>query len=127
MKRGRKPVPPEEQCTEKVWMQLGIGGEIVQCSNRGKYIKDGRLVCGVHSEEAERRRKERSAEHWRRQDARHEAKQRAFAQAELFPELLKVLRGALAWAGDDFRATWATEGRALLDKVRTQGLEDLVD
>lgn len=123
-KRRRKPVPPEECCTEEVWIQLGIGGEWVQCSNRGKYIKDGRLVCGTHSEEAERRREEKRAARQQLEDARWQARVRASRRGALFLELLAVLERGLAtriMAGD-FRADWVVEGRALVDKVRAKNL-----
>ena len=99
----------------------------VRCSNAGKYIVNGKWVCGTHSPEAEQKRREKSKQRYKEHSSkmqlrleRHEANR---LKLEHFDEMKAALESAPDFGGEprtpfghEYRE-WQAKVRAVLAKL----------
>lgn len=111
------------RCCEKVFDGMSIRGH--QCTRNGKVERNGNWYCGQHDPEAAKARREAQNAKWQAERAAEAEKRRARdaeaaeqkRRAEMYPELLSVLREAnerpLITEGVD----WWIRVRAVLAKA----------
>ena len=137
----------KQQCAEQIYSDI-MGGN--RCVNTGKVEDSGKWWCGIHSPEANRKRKAKRKARWAENDARWATKRAQLeddarkldaydALAESHAELIGALEWALPYVQDarpapadviltqavrDRHAKGLIEAKALIRKARKLGAEE---